>query len=280
MSERSPHTRCTMSDRPVVVLAVSASESYNTAIEDELRTRLGVTFTDRPAGRTGRRPAPGPRGRRHRPPGYCTGSHPAPGDRDRVPGPARGLPAPRRHPHSITRTMVVIATLTVATGQQGTDPLFGEPYCFGMRPDPVVDPRALRAARLAAGLTQHQLARVIGVAGGERISRWELGTSAPRPRMLQRLAEALGVGADSLLTPTDDLPDLRRLRATTGLSARELAERAYMAQPTLVRWESGRFTNIPSTAALEPLAAALGLSVDDVRRGLVHAKCKRDASDS
>lgn len=149
-----------------------------------------------------------------------------------------------------------------------------------MRPEPVVDPRALHAARLAAGLTQHQLARLIGVAGGERISRWELGTSAPRPRMLQRLVEALGVGADSLLTPTDDFPDLRRLRATTGLSARELAERAYMAQPTLVRWESGRFTNIPSTAALEPLAAALGLSVDDVRQGLAHAKCKRDASDS
>lgn len=183
-------------------------------------------------------------------------------------------------PQPITRTMVVIAALTVATSQQGTHPLLGEPYCFGMRPEPVVDPRALREARLAAGLTQHQLARLIGVAGGERISRWELGTSAPRPRMLQRLVDALGVGADSLLTPTDDFPDLRRLRATTGLSARELAERAYMAQPTLVRWESGRFTNIPSTAALEPLAAALGLSVDDVRQGLAHAKCKRDASDS
>ena len=41
------------------------------------------------------------------------------------------------------------------------------------------------------GLTQHELARLIDVAGGERISRWELGSSAPRPEMLLRLAQAL-----------------------------------------------------------------------------------------
>lgn len=33
--------------RVLFALAVAASEAYNTAIEDELRTRLGVTFTDR-----------------------------------------------------------------------------------------------------------------------------------------------------------------------------------------------------------------------------------------
>ena len=40
-----------------------------------------------------------------------------------------------------------------------------------------VDPLALRDARLRMGLTQHELARLIDVAGGERISRWELGSS-------------------------------------------------------------------------------------------------------
>ena len=43
-----------------------------------------------------------------------------------------------------------------------------------------VDGAALRAARIRAGLTQHALVRLIGVAGGERISPWELERSALR----------------------------------------------------------------------------------------------------
>jgi len=58
-----------------------------------------------------------------------------------------------------------------------------------------VDPLALRDARIRMGLTQHELARLIDVAGGERISRWELGSSALRPEMLHRLAQALNVDA-------------------------------------------------------------------------------------
>ena len=41
--------------RVLHAMAVSASETYNTAIEDELRTRLGVEFVERPGGRN-RRP--------------------------------------------------------------------------------------------------------------------------------------------------------------------------------------------------------------------------------
>ena len=41
--------------RALHAMAVSASETYNTAVEDELRTRLGVRFTERAAGR-GKRP--------------------------------------------------------------------------------------------------------------------------------------------------------------------------------------------------------------------------------
>ena len=62
-----------------------------------------------------------------------------------------------------------------------------------------VAPAALRAARERAGLTQHQLARLVGVAGGERVSRWELGTSEPRPEILVRLAKVLDVEAMDLL---------------------------------------------------------------------------------
>ena len=51
-----------------------------------------------------------------------------------------------------------------------------------------IDPSELRVAREKAGLTQHELARLVGAAGGERISRWELGTSVPRPDFLVKLA--------------------------------------------------------------------------------------------
>ncbi|HET7475192.1 MAG TPA: MobF family relaxase [Dermatophilaceae bacterium] len=40
--------------RVLHALAVSASETYNTAVEDELRTRLGVRFVERPGGRSKR----------------------------------------------------------------------------------------------------------------------------------------------------------------------------------------------------------------------------------
>jgi transcriptional regulator with XRE-family HTH domain len=60
-----------------------------------------------------------------------------------------------------------------------------------MRPEALVDPEALRAARIRAGLTRPELARLVGVAGGERVSRWELGTSSPRPEILHQLARVL-----------------------------------------------------------------------------------------
>jgi len=41
-----------------------------------------------------------------------------------------------------------------------------------------VDPVAHRDARFRMGLTQHQLARLINAAGGERISRWDRGEEA------------------------------------------------------------------------------------------------------
>ena len=135
-----------------------------------------------------------------------------------------------------------------------------------------VQREALRAARLRAGLTQHELARLVGVAGGERISRWELGTSAPRPDMLNRLAEALDTEVGDLLEPVVGEPDLRRLRTSVGLSARTLAGRALMSVPTYVRWESGRFERLPSRRALKPLAQALGATVEDVESAIGRAQ--------
>jgi transcriptional regulator with XRE-family HTH domain len=75
-----------------------------------------------------------------------------------------------------------------------------------------VDPSALRAAREQAGLTQHELARLVGAAGGERVSRWELGMSEPRPDFLIKLARILHIPALRLIHFDGEIPDLRALR--------------------------------------------------------------------
>jgi len=141
-----------------------------------------------------------------------------------------------------------------------------------------VDPVALRDARLRMGLTQHELARLIDVAGGERISRWELGSSAPRPEILRRLAQALNVDAADLLD-VGGPADLRRLRTAAGLSARTLAARAHMSVPTYVRWESGRTKRIPAKQALKPLAKALNVTVDAVESAIVTARANASHAD-
>ena len=125
------------------------------------------------------------------------------------------------------------------------------------KPDSLIDPAALRRARTNKGLTQHELARLIGVAGGERVSRWELGTSEPRPDVLLRLAEVLGVEAADLLTPPTKGQDLRRLRTIAGLSARQLADQAHLSLASVQRWEAGRLQHLPSETAMTLVADAV-----------------------
>ncbi|CAN7508733.1 helix-turn-helix transcriptional regulator [Knoellia sp. LjRoot47] len=141
-----------------------------------------------------------------------------------------------------------------------------------MEPDLLVDAQALRHARVRAGFTQHELARLVGVAGGERVSRWERGASAPRPEVLHRIAAAVDVPVEDLLVPVQGAPDLRRLRLLAGLSARQVAEQAHLSLPTYARWEAGRIDRMPPTAALEGLAAALSVSVDDATAALTVAR--------
>ena len=137
-----------------------------------------------------------------------------------------------------------------------------------MRHGPWLNPEALRAARVRAGLTQHELARLVGVAGGERVSRWELGTSRPRPEILLRVASVLEVRSTDLLGSSGDLLDLRGLRIAAGLSMRDLAVRAHVSKTTLGRWEAGGIDQTPPRAALALLALPLGVTVDEVERAI------------
>ncbi len=138
-----------------------------------------------------------------------------------------------------------------------------------------IDPNALRAAREEAGLTQHELARLVGAAGGERISRWELGTSTPRPDFLVRLAKALDIPTRRLIHLDGDVPDLRALRLQAGLTVSELATSVNVAVPTYYAWEQGRWTRLPAPQSLEALARAHGESVEVVVAAFHEAQRQR-----
>lgn len=56
----------------------------------------------------------------------------------------------------------------------------------------------LRAARLAAGMTQQQLADVLGCRVKD-VSRWENGHVEPGALTLKRMAQALGCSMDDLV---------------------------------------------------------------------------------
>ncbi len=131
-----------------------------------------------------------------------------------------------------------------------------------------LDSEALRAARLRAGLTQHELAQEIGVAGGERISRWELGKSSPQPRLVSRLADVLKVDPAGLLERGTGQEDLRELRTSAGLSLRTLAGLTHVSKTTLVRWELDGVTEPPTAETLRSYAAAVGVTPEVVRRAM------------
>lgn len=124
---------------------------------------------------------------------------------------------------------------------------------------------ALRDAREAAGLTQAELGRRIGVAGGDRVSRWELGRSTPQAKPLRALASELGVAVTDLLKPPSASgPDLRRLRREAAMSAGELATKINVTLPTLKRWEAAGVARAPTRKTIEAIALALDASTDDV----------------
>ena len=61
----------------------------------------------------------------------------------------------------------------------------------------------LREARRAAGLTQTQLADLLGVAQ-QHVARWETGRVEPRARIAVRVSEALGTTVNALWPPEPD----------------------------------------------------------------------------
>nr|DAI05154.1 MAG TPA: helix-turn-helix domain protein [Caudoviricetes sp.] len=59
-------------------------------------------------------------------------------------------------------------------------------------------PSPIRAARIAAGMTQQQLADALGIAQ-QSVARWETGEREPRISTLRRIAAVLGCNVTALL---------------------------------------------------------------------------------
>jgi transcriptional regulator with XRE-family HTH domain len=134
-----------------------------------------------------------------------------------------------------------------------------------METAPAIDVEALRAARESAGLTQSQLARIMDVAGGERVSQWERGEARPRsPKLLAAVARAIGVPARSLLVEPSDGLTLRWLRFAAGLSLEEVAEQIHFSWTALRRLEAHGSRRPVPVATVELLASVLMVPVDQV----------------
>ena len=123
------------------------------------------------------------------------------------------------------------------------------------------------AVRTNRSLTQHQLARAVGVAGGERVSEWERGVAEPRARLVPRLAEALGVSPVELLALPAGV-DLRALRMMAGRSAPEVAAGVNVSVHTFLRWEAGERLPLSDRRTLIALSRQLGVPLRDVLAAL------------
>lgn len=83
------------------------------------------------------------------------------------------------------------------------------------------DPARLTQARTAAGLTQKQLAELLGHRHSNLINAWEKERKKPGPDSLRRLAEALRIDIGQLLGAQP--ATLRSLRLAAGLNQQDVA---------------------------------------------------------
>ena len=134
-----------------------------------------------------------------------------------------------------------------------------------------VSGEAILTARTNRRMTQHQLARVLGIAGGERVSEWERGVAEPRARLVPRIAEALEVPPIDLLVLPAGV-DLRALRLMAGRSAPEVATSLNVSVHTYLRWEAGERLPLSDERILITLSRQLGIPLRDVLDALARTR--------
>lgn len=121
----------------------------------------------------------------------------------------------------------------------------------------------LRALREKRGLSIAELGRAAGLGRGT-VGKWERGAGAPQVDALASVASALGVRIDELVKVAVDDRTLVDWRILTGKTQMELAKELDVSTPALSAMERGevRLTD----ARADALAAALGISIDEVQR--------------
>ena len=124
-----------------------------------------------------------------------------------------------------------------------------------------IDPRALRATRKAAGLSQRGLSQLVGV-GLTAVQTWEDGASSPPTPVLPRLAKALNVAVDDLLAGDQHVSPLAVARMHAGLTQTQMGAIVGVSHTFISAVERGR-KPLPSSW-LPALAAELGITPDDL----------------
>jgi transcriptional regulator with XRE-family HTH domain len=148
------------------------------------------------------------------------------------------------------------------------------------------DPQRLREARTAGGMTQRDLAVKLLTAdlaakgrepsslGGDawakaveteriRVISYEQGTHVPRPVLLRRLADAVGIEAFDLFKPGTPRT-LVTLRTRLGLTQADVATRLSFGRAFYSRVEQGLAT-VTDQADQQALAEILQVSVSEVQ---------------
>jgi transcriptional regulator with XRE-family HTH domain len=87
-------------------------------------------------------------------------------------------------------------------------------------PKAILIGRRIATKRELTGLSQQQLADMLGVSKGA-VGQYEVGLTTPRPKRFERIAEVLGVTVEWLLTG-NDAEEKVRAQTTNEMAALEL----------------------------------------------------------
>jgi len=137
--------------------------------------------------------------------------------------------------------------------------------------------RRLRSERIARGLTQAAVVRLMGVPQAT-YAGWETGRTTPTEVFLRPIAEFLGTSADEIaalreapfVVDHSTWPPLGqvmgRRRQQMRLTRSALAEAIGVSERTIVNWELGY--RVPDLARLDQLARALYVEAAELRDAL------------
>lgn len=128
--------------------------------------------------------------------------------------------------------------------------------------------------RKAAGLRQSDLAAQLGTLD-RRVGEWERGEQQPRPHYLVAIAAVLDVDPIELLDVDLVDPPLLALRLATGMTLRELAEASGIPFSSYRRFELGVGRAAPAKDVVDALAAALGVTPQQVQRAAACSRAER-----